>query len=352
MKAIRQPPVSLVAALLITLLGITACQKKIDNTIPSEANTLSDDVQNTYNILSGGEVWYWDLPTASFDFNLFVGFNRDSTSVIYTLKNYTLVDQLSLLYSSGQLTSGDSITAISLVSDFGGIDDDWLREVLEDPIFISYKNRLLTLLPNYANINGKQIDERDSATYKVGGPVQLSLTFNNSKFLPQLKVEKKLDFDFRIFSFSKDSVSLVGYYNSNANKQSALRAIKAQSPKEALNNYVNGSGLLLLSCPTKATVSLRVDGVLLPTPDGYNSGIDFFYRSFADNVLDRQTYQYSYVPLPNIDNMPEALSNITSCVITGYYDGNFNHVPSGTVVLTMTAYASDGTRKSLEFVKD
>lgn len=338
-------------ALLLLLTGLTACEKKIDNTIPPEANTLSEDASNAFSVLStDNRVWYWDLTVPLAQGHLMASFNKDSTAALYLLQRYSLVTQLLYLANFGNLDDAEFDDVAFLYNTFRPYDDATVRGLLDNPANAYFKNLTQVYLPNYTDFNGYyQFGLVDRPTYVIGGPVQLSLTFNNSTILPTLKQNRQLDYDFRIFGFSKDSVMLTGYYNTSSNKTSRLIPMSNQ---DAVPAYANASSLLMDGIFTRTDLAIKMDGTLVPLPANYSSGLNYFYRNFRDGVLNKTLMEFSFVMMnPTLEGTPEVFKDVRFTTVTGHYDGFLEDAPTGTVVVTMAAHTASGGKKVLEFIK-
>lgn len=338
-------------ALMVLVAGLTACEKKIDNTIPPDANTLSEDATRAFGVLSKeNTVWYWDLTVPLAQGHLMASFNKDSTAALYLLQRYSLVNQLLYLANFGNLDDAEFDDVAFLYNTFRTYDDATVRGLLENPANAYFKNLTQVYLPNYTDFNGYyQFGLVDRPTYVINGPVQLSLTFNNSTILPSLKQARQLDYDFRIFGFSKDSVMLTGYYNTSSNKSSRLIPMSNQ---DAIPAYANASSLLMDGIFTRADIAIKMDGTLVPLPAGYSSGLNYFYRNFRDGVLNKQLMEFSFVMMnPALAGTPDVFKDVRFTTVTGSYDGLLEDAPAGTVVVTMAAYTASGGKKVLEFIK-
>ncbi len=83
--------------LLAVMITLTACEKTIDNTIPPEATTFGVDVKTAFGHLTKDEpLWYWDLSTPLAEGHLMASFAADSTSALYLLQRYSIINQLAL----------------------------------------------------------------------------------------------------------------------------------------------------------------------------------------------------------------------------------------------------------------
>lgn len=338
-------------ALIVLVIGLTACEKKIDNTIPPEANTLSEDASNAFGVLSTeNRVWYWDLTVPLAQGHLMATFSKDSTAALYLLQRYSLVTQLLYLANFGDLNDDEFDDVAFLYNTFRPYDDATVRGLLDNPANAYFKNLTQVYLPNYTDFNGYyQFGLVDRPTYVIGGPVQLSLTFNNSTILPTLKQNRQLDYDFRIFGFSKDSVMLTGYYNTSSNKSSRLIPMSNQ---DAVPAYAKASSLLMDGIFTRTDLDIKMDGTLVSLPADYSSGLNYFYRNFRDGVLNKTLMEFSFVMMnPTLAGTPEVFKDVRFTTVTGSYDGFLEDAPSGTVVVTMAAHTASGGKKVLEFIK-
>lgn len=336
---------------MVLVIGLTACEKKIDNTIPPEANTLGEDASNAFSVLSTeNRVWYWDLTVPLAQGHLMATFSKDSTAALYLLQRYSLVTQLLYLANFGNLNDDEFDDVAFLYNTFRPYDDATVRGLLDNPANAYFKNLTQVYLPNYTDFNGYyQFGLVDRPTYVIGGPVQLSLTFNNSTILPTLKQNRQLDYDFRIFGFSKDSVMLTGYYNTSSNKSSRLIPMSNQ---DAVPAYANASSLLMDGIFTRTDLDIKMDGVLVPLPADYSSGLNYFYRNFRDGILNKTLMEFSFVMMnPTLAGTPEVFKDVRFTTVTGSYEGFLEDAPSGTVVVTMAAHTASGGKKVLEFIK-
>lgn len=342
------------AAIALAVIATVSfsCQKKHDYTKPADANTFEKDKVAAFKVLTDNEdaLWAWEMPstlTGNPFPSILLQFFKDSTANIYSIFADGIVEDLRKLRASGTLTPTESSQALSLINTFAPYPDNQLRQILENPANITFKNRTLALLPNYPGFNsqGIYVEETDGA-FDMNGPVQLSLTFHNSFLLSYLKENGALDFDFRVMRAVPDTVILDGYYANNANKKSTL-----YKTLETPENFMNGSNILMRVNPSKALVSLRVDGTAIPTPVGFRSGLDFFYRAFNQSFNAKKGYGFSANGVGTAV-MPDVLKSARIVTVKSFYNGNPLTAPSGTVLVTMTVNNNDGSAKDITFVKD
>jgi len=337
-------------ALIVT--AAFSCQKKLDYSKPADANTFEKDKVAAFKVLTDNEdaLWAWDMPS-TLTGNPFPGillqFFKDSTANIYSIFANGISEDLKALRASGTLTPQESAAALSLINTFNGIPDNQLRQILENPANITFKNRTLALLPNYPGFNsqGIYVEETDGA-FDMNGPVQLSLTFHNSFLLSLLKEQGALDFDFRVMKAVPDTVILDGYYSNNANKKSTMYKTVVMP-----DNFIVGSNIIMAINPVKALVSLKVDGTAIPTPAGYRTGLDFFYRSFNQSFNGKVGYGFASNRLGDAV-MPTVLKTAKIVTVKSFFNGNPVTAPSGTVLITLTINNNDGSVKDMTLVKD
>jgi hypothetical protein len=337
--------------LLAVMITLTACEKKIDNTIPPEAPTFNVDVKTAFGHLTKDEpLWYWDLPTPLAEGHLMASFAADSTSALYLLQRYSIINQLALLANTAPLNDAEFDDVVFLYNTFRSYPDATVRELLENPANAYFKDLTLVYLPNYPRFNGYfRFGLADQSTFNINGPVQLSLTFNNSSILPTLKQNRQLDNDFRIFYISADSVSLNGYYGNSSNKESSLLKM---TNIDAVPVYANGSALFMSCLHQWANMSMKMDGNAVPVSSDYRSGIDWFYRNFADGIMNKQLKEFSFAMInPAAPDMPDAFKDVRFCTVTSYFDGTYAAAPAGTALITMAAHTTSGGKKVLEFIK-
>ncbi len=346
----RQATVWMLAAVLAFA---ASCQKDVDYSRPPGANTFEGDKTATFRTLTSSEdsLWAWHMPFSLFgtEFpSMMLQFFTDSTANVYAVARRGIVPDLQWLRSSGTLTAAQSNQVLQLINTFTGINDYTLRDLLEDPQNISFKNALLVYLPNYEYFNSLLLGlQEQGAAFDMNGPVQLSLTFHNAQFLSELKSLGALDFDFRVMGVTPDSVALDGYYGSDVNKLSSLHKVIDMNPI----NFINSSRITIAVNPLKAKVALRTGGTLIPTPAGYNSGIDFFYRTFNQAFDSKAGYGYK----PNGKGtavMPDVLKTAKILTVKSVTSASPITAPVGTVLITMTVVNTDGTTKEVELVKN
>ncbi|RPE08093.1 hypothetical protein EGT74_13565 [Chitinophaga lutea] len=347
----KQATVWMLAAVLA--FAAVSCQKDLDYSRPPGANTFEGDKTNTFRILTSSEdsLWAWNMPLSLFgtEFpSMLLQFFTDSTANVYAVARRGIVPDLQWLRSSGTLTAGQSSQVLQLINAFSGINDYTLRDLLEDPQNINFKNALLVYLPNYEYFNSLLLGlQEQGAAFDMNGPVQLSLTFHNAQFLSELKALGGLDFDFRVMGVTPDSVALDGYYGNDVNKLSSLHKVIDMNPI----NFINSSRVTIAVNPLKAKVAMRTGGTLVPTPAGYTSGIDFFYRTFNQAFDSKAGYGYK----PNGKGaavMPDVLKTAKILTVKSVIATSPVTAPVGTVIMTMTVVNVDGSVKEVEFVKN
>lgn len=341
-----------ILTLALIATAFFSCQKKLDYTKPADANTFEKDKVAAFKILTDNEdaLWAWDMPS-SLTNNAFpsimLQFFKDSTANIYSIFANGIVADLQALRASGTLTQAESSSALSLINAFAPFSDNQLRQILENPANLSFKNRTLALLPNYPGFNSQDLYvEETGSVFDMNGPVQLSLTFHNNFLLSFLKENGALDFDFRVMKAVADTVVLDGYYSNSPNKKSTL--LKTLVTPE---NFATGSNIMMAVNPSKALISIRVDGTAIATPAGYRSGLDFFYRSFNQSFNGKAGYGFASNGKGDAV-MPDVLKSSRIVTVKSFYNGNPITAASGTVLLTMTVTKTDNSVKDFTFVKD
>lgn len=337
--------------MLAAAMSLTACEKNIDNTIPPDANKFSNDIKTAFENLTHEEkLWFWELKSPLTNGHLMSAFYKDSTVESYLMQRYTLNNQLALLANTAPLTNAEWNEVVQLYNTYAAFSDAEIRSLLESPANLSFKNRTLKYLPNYPNFNGYyRLTLADQATFDINGPVQLSLTINNSTLMSNLRQTRQLDYDFRIFSNTKDIIVLSGYYANSSNKDCRLIPM---ANADAVPMYANGSALFMSALHQRANVSVKVDGNTVTVPSKYRSGIDWFYRNFKDGIMNKTVNEFSFEALtPPAADMPDAFKDISFATITAYYNGTYAAAPVGTAIVTMAGYTSSGSKKVIEFIK-
>ena len=278
-------------------------------------------------------------------------FNKDSTSELLILQRYSMAQQFNLLIANGRLSNSDKNLATQLLGYVNSFGEANYKAIIEDPANAYFKQATLYFLPNYNGFGGyARLALIEKPTYVINGPVQLSLTFNNSSYLPQLKQARQLDYDFRVFGYAKDSVNLNGYYNSNSNKVCKLLAVRNE---QGVVDYNNGAGMFNFCVFTRVNVSLKMDGVKVEVPPSYFYGLRFFLSKFRDGVMNKKLMEFSYELMdPTAADLPEAFKDVRFCTVAGSYADGYNAAPVGTALITMNAYTAAGTKKVLEFIKE
>lgn len=343
--------VAMVAALLI--LTTLSCQKDRDYSRPPDnKNSFDGDKIAAFKNLTDDQdvVWAWDMPVSivgnKFP-SLLLQFSKDSTANIYSIVANGISADLTSLYFSGTLTTDEADLAAGLVDAFAGLSDADLREILDDPRNLDYKNWVLELLPNYENFNSLGFyQEERGGKFDFNGPVQVSLTFHNSKLLANLKQNRLLDFDFRVLSYTKDTVRLDGYFANSANKSSVLLKTKAQP-----GLFAAGSSIIIAINPVKANVKFVVGGVTVGVPAGYNTCLDFFYKAFNQGFDAKTGYGF----LPNGKGTavaPDVLKTAKMVTVKKAFSGDPVAAPAGTVLVTLSVINTDGTTKDIDVVKN
>ncbi|NML23283.1 hypothetical protein HHL16_20560 [Pseudoflavitalea sp. G-6-1-2] len=339
-------------ALLVLVLALTACEKKIESTIPPDANTLKGDIEKTFNALNDNvPVWYWDVPVALTPGHLMSSFNKDSTSELLILQRYSLIQQLSQLYSRGGLSPDEQDDILNIAGYVNTYGDATFKAIVEDPVNAGFKAYVQSYLPNYLEYYGySRLALAERPTYVVNGTVQLSLTFNNSTLLPQLKQSRQLDYDFRVFGYSKDSISLNGYYNTSSNKVCRLLAIRNE---QGIVDYNNGATMMANCFFTRVPVSLKMDGAKLTVPANFRNGLSYFISKFRDGIMNKQLLEFSYELMnPKAPDLIEAFKDLRFCTVKSSFEGSYASAPAGATLITMNAYTAGGTKKVLEFIKE
>lgn len=342
------------AAVTAIALAVMAasCQKELDYTRPADAGTFEKDKAETFTHLTDddGATWVWDATAGLFGNKfggLIVRFFKDSTANVYGTPPRGLIADLQGLRVSGTLAPDESEFALELIEAITGIPDAQLRGLLDNPANADFKEAVLYFLPNYEYFNSLGLIGEEGLSFDINGPVQLSLTFHNSELLASLKQTGGLDFDLRVMKSSKDSVTLDGYYANNANKKSMLFKKAIDLPIA----FVMSSRIALALNPTRANVSMRSGGATIPTPQGYRSGLDYFYRAFDQTFT--VPLGYGYVPNGSGANVaPDVLKNARILRGKSYFNGTPNTAPAGTVLFTLTVVNTDGSTKDVEFIKN
>ncbi|MBD0295978.1 MAG: hypothetical protein ICV84_12375 [Flavisolibacter sp.] len=333
-----------------------SCEKKLDYSRPADANTVQGDIDSAFsNLTQSPDIgWAWKFPNSVLGNKfpeLLLQFFKDSTADVYSIATRGIVYDLMALRNSGTLTAAESSQALSLINAFNAFKDDdvTLRELLESPNNLTFKNRLLAFLPNYANFNALVFNvEENNVGFDVNSVVQTSLTFQKSNLFPVLKQLGIVDFDFRMMKFSRDSILLSSYKNDLENVNTTLYPfiISTAAP------FIAGSTVIVSANPLKANVTAKLNGTNIPIPAGYNSVLDFFYKSY--NQVYSPTYRgygFMYNGLGS-SVQPTALKDAAFITPTGSYSGNVATAPAGTVLVTLAAKFNNGTTQNLEFIKN
>ncbi|SHL41221.1 hypothetical protein SAMN05444266_103251 [Chitinophaga jiangningensis] len=343
------------AAAVIIGLGAVSCEKGDDFSRPAgNTNSIEKDKADAFKNLTDDEtsMWAWAMET-SFTNNKFPGMllqlSKDSSANIYSIDNGGIVTDLSRLRSSGTLTAGESSLALQLINILRPYSDYQIRQILADPQNASFKNAVLSLLPNYENFGSQTINLRElEGAFDANGPIQLSLTFHNSEFLALLKEYGWLDFDFRLLRYTKDTVELTGYYSNSANKVSYLLRTHDDP-----TFFAYASTIMMTINPSKAKVTMKTGGNVVPIPAGYNSGLHYFYKCFNQGFLQPDGLGYGFVPNGvDVAKAPDVFKNAKLVKIKSVRQGNPLTAPAGTVLMTFTVIGQDGTSKEVELSKN
>jgi len=298
--------------------------------------------------------WAWKFPnsvTGNKFPELLLQFDKDSTADVYSIATRGIVNDLTALRSSGTLTSAESTQAQMLIGSFASYinNDLGLREVLDQAGNLSFKTRLLVFLPNYENFNALQFSvKEENVGFSINSVVQTSLTFQKSNYFPTLKQTGIVDFDFRIMKFSRDSISLSSYHNALRNVNTTLYPFKISNSTP----FISGSNVIVSANPLKVNVTTRLNGAIVAIPAGYNSGLDFFYRSY-NQVFSLQQAGYGFMYNGQGSAVqPAGLKDAVFITPTSSYSGNVSTAPTGTVLVTLAVKFSNGTSQNLEFIKN
>ena len=333
-----------------------SCEKKLDYNRPADANTVKSDIDSAFSNLtqSPNIGWAWKFPNTVLG-NTFpeflVQFSKDSTADVYSISARGIVYDLIALRSSGTLTAAESSQALSLINTFNPWRDDdvTLREILENPANLSFKTRTLAFLPNYASFNALDFNvEENNVVFDVNSIVQTSLTFQKSTLFPVLKQVGIVDFDFRMIKFSRDSILPSSYKIDLENVNTTLYPfiISTATP------FVAASTVIVSVNPLKANVTAKLNGTTIPIPAGYNSVLDFFYRSYNQVYSTKYAgYGFMYNGLGSTVQ-PTALKDATFITPIGSYAGNVSTAPVGTVLAALAVKFANGTTQNLEFIKN
>ncbi|BAV05543.1 hypothetical protein SAMN05421788_10510 [Filimonas lacunae] len=344
----------LVASLV--LATFSACEKKVDNTVPPEEHTIQKDIKATFDIISAeNKEWVWPMTLGSEQFNdesmgFVTKFRKDSTADALAIFKKSTYDQLVAAIATGKLDVDTEDLASQLADIFNGYPDWYLRDLL----FNNTANASLVtytkyVLPNFQYFNPIYIaDAEKGFRYNVNGPVQLSLTFTNTELFPLLKQEGVLDFDFRIFSFAPEKIDLNGYYTSNTNKETSLYSAATNSTAlfaAGSNLFVPEASLRIGNC------SIKANGATVAVPAGY-TGLSLFYSFYGQQFIPGAA-QFGFSLVSSTANVPAALKASNFYVVKSAYSGDVNTVPVGTVLVSLAGVNSTGELdgKVVEFIK-
>jgi hypothetical protein len=343
-----------VSTVIFAAVILASCEKNVDYTRPPDANTVKGDLDSAFrNLTQGADVgWAWKFPNTVFGNNfpeLVMFFDKDSTSDVYSIAPRGLRTDLTALRNSGTLSASESSDVLALINSFGNLDDVTLRILLEYPNNSSFKDWLVSYLPNYSNFNGLRYDTREqNVSFNVNSVVQTSLTFQKSAFFPLLKENGIVDFDFRMMKFSRDSISLSSYKNDLENVNTTLYPFKIAT----VAPFVSASSVMVSANPSRVRVTARLNNTVVPTPAGYNSMLDFFYKAY------NQAYSPKYAAYGFVYNglgstvLPAALKDAAFIVPTAAYNGTVASAPAGTVLVTLAVKLANGNSQNMEFVKN
>lgn len=342
---------------LAAVAVLTSCQKKLDYTRPADAtNTVKGDIDSAFsNLTQGADIaWAWKFPTTTWGNNFpefILHFDKDSTADVYSIYTNGIYYDLAALRASGTLTSTQSGQVQSLMNGIGSLKDDdaYLRSLLEDPGNAGFRSSLQVYLPNYVNFNGLIFSTEElNVLFDVNSVVQTSLTFQKSDVFPFLKQQGIVDFDFRLMKFSRDSILLSSYKNDLANVNTTLYPFR----QATVNPFVAASMALIAANPLKANVSARLNGAVIPIPTGYNSVLDFFYRSYNQIYSPKYaSYGFAYNGLGSAVQ-PTALKEVAFITANSSYGGVVATAPAGTIVASFSARLNSGASQTFEFVKN
>lgn len=346
----------IVAACLLGF-AVTGCEKDVDYTIPQEANTLQDDIDNTFKILSGdNKKWIWPIRLAGNPFNnegfgLLMEFKKDSSANSELIAKKSLVAQFAATLATGKLTANQQAIARAYSTTFASFTDWNIRNlIINNAANITFLNNTLIVLPNFVHFNPVEFRPAENGfNYNVNGLVQLSLTFTNTTLFPQLKQSRTLDYDFRVFRFEENKIHLNGYYANNANRVSYLHATtpeKSQLFAKGSNLFVPEANLVI------GNTTLKINNAEVALPSGYTSALDLFYRSYRQLFVDKAG-QFGFDVINNAAILPANLKSSAYYIVSKVYEGNINSIPAGTVIVTLSGMDIDGKTdgKTVEFVK-
>ncbi|MBV7530173.1 hypothetical protein [Chitinophaga sp. sic0106] len=343
------------AAVVILGLATVSCEKGDDfSRPPGNTNSFEKDKSDAFKNLTDDEtsMWAWAMET-SFTNNKFPGlllqFGKDSTTSIYSIDNNGIISDLTRLRASATLTTSESSLALQLINILRPYSDYQIRQILDDPANLSFKNAVLSLLPNYQNFGSQTIYEEEvGGAFNTNGPIQLSLTFHNSPLMSLLKEYGWLDFDFRLMRYSKDTVELTGYYSNSANKVSQLLRTHDDP-----TFFAYASTILMTINPSKAKVTMKTGGNVIAIPAGYNSVLHYFYKSFNQGFIQPEGFGFGFVPNGlDADKAPDVFKNAKLVKIKSVRQGNPLTAPAGTVLMTFAVIGQDGASKDVELSKN
>lgn len=345
---------------IVFLIGLGACEKavKYNVPLPPEGNTLELEATKTFDILSRTKNWIWNLPSGINVTNykslaLFSEFDKDSTSDFSLLIKKSLRAQLSSIYSSGSLTDAQEEDITTVYNSLSGVGDGLLRDWLtQRPDLVNYLNAVLTFLPNFMGFNSLELNTLDTQVhYTVGGPIQLSMTFNNSNALAKLKEDGLLDFDFRIMKATKDSFKLSGYYNQSKNQNLQLYPSPDDDLKTNLKTFMGVSNIIIAFNPLRSGVATKMDGNIISVPGGYHSGLHYFYAKYNQQFIT-QAGKLGFVPSADSIQSSGLFKDIKFMVAKSFYSGAVRTAPAGTIIASLEGVSGNGSQHTIEFIKN
>lgn len=345
---------------VLTLVGVslTACEKNYDYTIPPEANTFQDDVNNSFKVLSEeNKKWIWPVAIASNPFSnegmgLIAEFRKDSTAYVRMIAKKTILAQFSALLATGKLDAFQRAVVNAYSGTFAGFADWNLRNLIfNNPANATFLVNTQAVMPNIVNFNPIVFgDVENGFSYNLNGPTQLSLTFTNTTVFPQLKQGRVLDYDFRVLSFSSEKVELDGYYSNSANRKSVLYG----KPSDDVLLFAAGSNIFVREGNLLVgRSSIKVNGNTVALPTGETSGLDVFYR-FYKQLFIAPAVAYGFTIMDKAAALPDALKASEYYVVKSAYSGNLSTVAAGTVLVSLAGYNASGVANGtvVDFIKD
>jgi hypothetical protein len=143
-----------------------------------------------------------------------------------------------------------------------------------------------------------------------------------------LKKARRFDFDFKVKSYSEDSIKMEGYYSTNANKQVTLKP----SSLNDIKLYIKATDVIL--SPFSAPTELRVAGKAITT-----GGLPFLKAKTAQG-FDSENGLLVFNLIKGKVIEPEFTGLTTLKAVNVSFVPGGPNPPSGTVLAKFMAYNS------------